>query len=225
MSTTSSENLRRQFTRFTRYLKLFAALRNAGTLAATAKPLTFDAYRDAAQVLQGIGVRDVDAHLIPRRCSTRRVYVASWLGFGEWGRAYLRQICSRLDALGLEVVNPWETITEVAPQTAAEAYQIGDHHFRSVSSCSALLLVMDGTEVDGGAISEGAFAWARGLIVNGLRSDPRRVGECPELQVNLMIETFINRSGGAIVPGVDQLAELNWARQDAERSGAEAEAS
>ena len=143
----------------------------------------------------------------------KRCYVASPLGFTEAGRRYYAEVY--LPALGEVVtpVDPWSLTTEVEVLQARTegreremALEIGRRNADAIESCTLLAAYLEGQEPDAGTVAELGFAAGIGIACFGLRSDIRQSGEAGVL-VNLQVESFIVRSGGAMCESLEELAE------------------
>jgi nucleoside 2-deoxyribosyltransferase len=161
------------------------------------------------------------------QASTRQsLYLASPLGFAESTRAYLDLIVTRLEALGLEVRNPWtspEATAAAAEIREAEGLddreqrrarlqaanrRIGAANEQSIRDSDLVVAVLDGIDVDSGTAAEIGFAAALGLRIYGLRTDWRRGPENEGADVNLQVQWWIEHSGGAIAHSLDELEVL-----------------
>ena len=141
--------------------------------------------------------------------SRRRCYVASPLGFTEAGRRYYAETLIPALARVVDPVDPW-ALTEAHEVEAGGNrrdfwLEVGRRNAEAIDSCELLAAVLDGQEVDSGTAAEVGYAVARGLTCFGLRTDLREAGE-PGMAVNLQVEYFVERSGGRIVGGLDELA-------------------
>lgn len=127
----------------------------------------------------------------------RRVYLASPLGFSESTRAFREELHQLLEALELDVVDPWDA-APFPPATTKTALLIGRFNFQEIKSADLVLAILDGADVDSGTACEIGYAAALGIPVFGLRLDIRASGECPELPVNLQVATACLDSGGLL---------------------------
>lgn len=150
---------------------------------------------------------------------TKKVYVASPLGFSEAGRAFLYdKIIPAVQASGCEVLDTWKTNDPVAQPITKLPYgpekrerfkqankQMGANNKRLIKEADALVAVLDGVDVDSGTASEIGYAAALGKPVLGYRGDFRLAADNEGSIVNLQVEYFIRDSGGTIITQVDQL--------------------
>jgi nucleoside 2-deoxyribosyltransferase len=137
-----------------------------------------------------------------------RCYVASPLGFTAAGRHWYADVLLPALAPLVEVVDPWSLATpeEVAAGGESRAFwlSLGARNDEAIRSCSLLVALLDGQELDSGTAAEVGFGAALGLRCFGLRTDVRQHGE-PGVHVNLQVEHFIVASGGVVVTTVDEL--------------------
>ena len=141
-----------------------------------------------------------------------RVYVASALGFAVPTRGFSAEVLlPRLRTGGIEPLDPWAggeaivTALAVVDQSARiEALRqaneaVAARNVELIESADALLAVLDGPDVDSGTASEIGYAAALGIPVVGWRSDLRSAGDNEGSVVNLQVEHFVRRAGGAVV--------------------------
>lgn len=158
-----------------------------------------------------------------------RIYVASPCGFSEVLREWHDGVLlPRIERMGHEALDPWtlvpfERIAAVAGMPAGEERveawralnaEIADRNIEAVEACDMILAVLDGPDVDSGTASEIGYGFALGKIISGYRGDVRPGGGNEGCVVNLMIERFIERSGGSLVRTV---ADIDLAIYEAER--------
>ena len=137
------------------------------------------------------------------------VYVASPLGFDAAGRLYYaQQVLPALAGAGLEALDPWAqglaAASEDVEDLRALNERIGAGNVALLERAAGVLAVLDGVDVDSGTASEIGWAAARGLPVVGLRTDLRVAGDNAAAVVNLQVQHFIERTGGAIVHDLDE---------------------
>jgi nucleoside 2-deoxyribosyltransferase len=142
-----------------------------------------------------------------------RVYVASPLGFDAAGRLfYAERLLPALAAAGLEVLDPWAQGLAAASDDLADLRalneRIGAGNVELIERAAGVLAVLDGVDVDSGTASEIGFACARGLPVVGLRTDLRVAGDNAAAVVNLQVQHFVERTGGAVVHDLDEAVAL-----------------
>ncbi|MDQ3540451.1 MAG: nucleoside 2-deoxyribosyltransferase, partial [Chloroflexota bacterium] len=100
-----------------------------------------------------------------------------------------------------------DSVSERNQKLAEINQQIGHLNREAIDTCDALFAVLDGVDVDSGTASEIGYAFARGKICYGLRTDFRLAGDNHGAIVNLQVEYFIRESGGDIVTSADRLIE------------------
>ena len=151
------------------------------------------------------------------------VYLAGPLGFTEAGRLYHETVLrpAVVDA-GFEPLDPWETSAahlEVLALPAGDPRrarrlpdvnrEIGRRNAEMIRACTAVLAVLDGTDVDSGTAAEIGFAAALARPVIGLRMDLRVAGDNEATTVNLQVEWFVEQSGGRLARNLpDAIAGL-----------------
>jgi nucleoside 2-deoxyribosyltransferase len=137
-----------------------------------------------------------------------RCYVASPLGFTAAGRHWYADVLLPALAPVVEVVDPWALATPEEVEAGADSREfwlsLGARNEEAIRSCSLLVALLDGQELDSGTAAEVGFAAALGLRCYGLRTDVRQHGEAG-VHVNLQVEHFVVASGGIVVTTVDEL--------------------
>ncbi|NYT02513.1 MAG: nucleoside 2-deoxyribosyltransferase [Methanosarcinales archaeon] len=126
-----------------------------------------------------------------------RVYLAGPL-FSQaeirWGLEVKKAIQEALP--GAEVVWPHET---------ASLDRIFASNLEALQSCSLMVAILDGTQVDDGTAFEVGYHYAcRGPWVVGIRTDFRKAGETEKARVNAMIEGACRGIAGSL----DELKSL-----------------
>jgi nucleoside 2-deoxyribosyltransferase len=152
--------------------------------------------------------------------TTRRIYVASPLGFSEVGRLFMHdRLLPLVNSLGFAVEDPWEltsweevgAVQEIRDGAERiEAWRclntiIGERNAKAIARSDAMIAVLDGVDVDSGTASEIGYAYAKGLRIIGYRGDFRLSADNEGAVVNLQVEHFIRASGGTIVTTVTAL--------------------
>lgn len=140
-----------------------------------------------------------------------RCYIASPLGFTEAGRDWYARVYLPALADVVEPVDPWALTTalEVARATRAgretELWsQVGARNTAALRTCTLLVALLEGQELDSGTVAELGYGAALGLRCFGLRTDLRQIGEAGS-PVNLQVQAFVLESGGAIASSLDEL--------------------
>ncbi len=122
----------------------------------------------------------------------RHVYVASGLGFSATTtRFYYETLLPKLEANGLSFFDPW---SHGGGGAANEEL---------LTMAAGVFAVLDGADVDSGTAAEIGWAAARGMPIVGWRSDLRRAGERDDVVVNMQVQHFVERHGGAIFSELD----------------------
>ena len=148
------------------------------------------------------------------------VYLASPLGFSPELKTYKDKIKRRLNELGHTVFDPWDqpfrpTIKEASiiqdwparvEAFKAIATQIGKANEAMIRSCDVVLGVLDGAELDSGAVSEIGFGAGLGKKCHGLRTDFRNSGDFEGIPINLQVLFFIESSGGKLFRRIDEIS-------------------
>jgi nucleoside 2-deoxyribosyltransferase len=146
----------------------------------------------------------------------KSVYVASPLGFSAVGRLYYAQVLlPAVRAAGLRALDPWAPrharaaglpaaleLPVGAERTAALAaanLALAGRNFAMIGEADGLIAVVDGNDVDSGTAAEIGAAGALGKPVVAVRTDFRSMGDNEGSVINLQVEYFVLRSGGAVV--------------------------
>jgi nucleoside 2-deoxyribosyltransferase len=143
-----------------------------------------------------------------------RCYVASPLGFTEAGRDWYARVYLPALAEVVEPVDPWG-LTDAAEVAAAAGEgreaelcrEIGRRNTAALRTCTILVALLEGQELDAGTVAELGYGAALGLCCLGLRTDLRQTGESG-VRVNLQVETFVLDSGGQIAGSLEELLDL-----------------
>ena len=109
------------------------------------------------------------------------------------GRLLLPQLVDALEALGLEVWEPFERNNQVDLSEAGWAYRIGQADFRDVRDADAIFAVVNGVPPDEGVMVELGMAIALGKPTFLFRDDFRRATDSEEYPLNLMLFTGMPR--------------------------------
>ena len=143
-----------------------------------------------------------------------RCYLASPLGFTEAGRHWYGRVYLPALASVVAPVDPWALTSpgEVARATASGRQaelcrEIGARNTEALRSCTLLVALLEGQELDAGTAAELGYAAALGLRCFGLRTDLRQTGEAGAA-CNLQVQAFVEGSGGEIVGSLERLTSL-----------------
>lgn len=153
--------------------------------------------------------------------SDKYIYLASPLGFAASTTPFMRELLADLRKV-INVINPWDD-QRFAEEFAALANEdsvlirdrrlgeinteLGRANAENIDRCDGVFAILDGVDVDSGTAAEIGYAFARGKYVMGLRTDFRLAGDNPGSIVNLQVQYFIERSGGAIVTTEEAFVE------------------
>jgi nucleoside 2-deoxyribosyltransferase len=129
-----------------------------------------------------------------------RLYLAGPL-FTEAERTFNRTLAERLEADGHIVSLPQRDTPE--PEGPERGHRIFLVNLAGLTSAEVVVAVCDGPQVDDGTAWEIGYAYARGIPVYGLRTDPR-ITQRREEPINLMILEGLR----ALVPSVDALRSV-----------------
>ena len=126
----------------------------------------------------------------------KTIYLANPYGFSEQQRALLLpQIVHALEALGLEVWEPFQRNNQVDLSEPGWAYRIGQADYKDVREADGILAVVNGAPPDEGVMVELGMAIALGKPTFLFRDDFRRVTDSEEYPLNLMLFTGMPRYG------------------------------
>ena len=126
----------------------------------------------------------------------KTVYLANPYGFSAQQRALLLpQIVEALEALELEVWEPFERNNQVDLSEPGWAYGIGQADLRDVRDADAVFAVVNGVPPDEGVMVELGIAVALGKPTFLFRDDFRRATDSEEYPLNLMLFTGMPRQG------------------------------
>ena len=126
----------------------------------------------------------------------KTVYLANPYGFSAQQRALLLpQIVKALEALGLEVWEPFERNNQVDLSEPGWAYRIGQADKRDTRDADSIFAVVNGVPPDEGVMVELGIAVALGKPTFLFRDDFRRATDSDEYPLNLMLFTGMPRQG------------------------------
>lgn len=132
-----------------------------------------------------------------------RVYLAGPL-FTLAERRFMGHVRDLVNALpGVDALWPGDLFDaeELAVMGAAAKAHIHRGCVAALESCSLVVAVIDGPQVDDGTAWEAGYAYAKGIAVWGMRTDFRMAGDTVHSVVNCMIECSCDR----IIRDVDRL--------------------
>ena len=150
----------------------------------------------------------------------KTIYLANPYGFSAQQKTeLLPPLVSALEALGLEVWEPFERNNQVDFAEAGWAYRIGQADFRDVAEADAIFAVVNGVPPDEGVMVELGMAIALGKPTFLFRDDFRRVVESEQYPLNLMLFTGLPEHGweDSYYTSIDEIhspekALARWAR-------------
>ena len=131
----------------------------------------------------------------------------------------LPELVGALEALGLEVWEPFERNNQVDRAERDWAWRIGQADFRDVRESDAIFAVVNGVPPDEGVMVELGMAIALGKPTFLFRDDFRRATDSENYPLNLMLFTGLPREGWRdfYYESLDELADAGkaltrWAR-------------
>ncbi len=120
--------------------------------------------------------------------SARTIYLASPYGFSEqWKRLLLPEFIMALEALGLEVWEPFARNGQVNLAEPGWAYRVAQRDLQDVRDADALFAIVNGTPPDEGVMVELGAAIALGKPTFLFRDDFRRCTDSEQYPLNLMV--------------------------------------
>ena len=119
---------------------------------------------------------------------SKTIYLANPYGFSaQWRDRLLPEIVGALEALGLEVWEPFARNNQVDFSRPGWAYQVGQADFADVRDSDAIFAVVNGVPPDEGVMVELGMAIALGKPTFLFRDDFRRATDSEEYPLNLML--------------------------------------
>lgn len=120
--------------------------------------------------------------------TSRIIYLASPYGFSsQWRRLLLPEFIEALEALGLEVWEPFARNGQINLAEQGWAYRVGQRDLQDVRDANALFAVVNGTPPDEGVMVELGAAIALGKPTFLFRDDFRRCTDSEQYPLNLML--------------------------------------
>ena len=120
--------------------------------------------------------------------SARTIYLASPYGFSEqWKRLLLPEFIGALEALGLEVWEPFARNGQVNLAEPGWAYRVAQRDLQDVRDADALFAIVNGTPPDEGVMVELGAAIALGKPIFLFRDDFRKCTDSDQYPLNLML--------------------------------------
>ena len=119
---------------------------------------------------------------------SRTIYLASPYGFSaQWKRLLLPEFIESLEALGLEVWEPFARNGQVNLAEPGWAYRVAQRDLQDVRDDDALFAIVNGTPPDEGVMVELGAAIALGKPTFLFRDDFRRCTDSEQYPLNLML--------------------------------------
>ena len=126
----------------------------------------------------------------------KTIYLANPYGFSAQQKAVLLpRLVEALEALGLEVWEPFARNNQEDFLSEGWAYRIGRKDLRDVVESDAIFAVVNGVPPDEGVMVELGAAIALGKPTFLFRDDFRRVTDSEEYPLNLMLFTGLPEKG------------------------------
>lgn len=119
----------------------------------------------------------------------KKVYLANPYGFSKQTNTLLTPLIKELEALGLEVWEPFARNNQVDFAKSGWAYEVGQKDFSDVRECDAIFAVVNCIPPDEGVMVELGMAIALGKPTFLFRDDFRRCTDSEEYPLNLMLFT------------------------------------
>ena len=120
--------------------------------------------------------------------SPRTIYLASPYGFSaQWKRLLLPEFVEVLEALGLEVWEPFARNGQVNLAEPGWAYRVAQRDLQDVRDADALFAIVNGTPPDEGVMVELGAAIALAKPTFLFRDDFRRCTDSEQYPLNLML--------------------------------------
>ena len=120
----------------------------------------------------------------------KTIYLANPYGFSDQQREILLPtFVQALESLGLEVWEPFQRNNQESPLQPGWAYRIGQADIQDVADSDAIFAILNGIPPDEGVMIELGAAIALNKPTFLFRDDHRKVTECEEYPLNLMIFT------------------------------------
>jgi nucleoside 2-deoxyribosyltransferase len=118
----------------------------------------------------------------------KTLYLANPYGFSKQQRSLLLPpIMQSLQALGIEVWEPFERNNQIDFSQAGWAYRVAQADFQDVKACDGIFAIVNGTPPDEGVMVELGMAIALNKAVFLFRDDFRRCTDSEQYPLNLMI--------------------------------------
>ena len=154
------------------------------------------------------------------------LYLASPYGFSpHWRERLLPDFLQALEALGLEVWEPFARNGQVDMAQPGWAWRVAQADLQDVREADALLAIVNGTPPDEGVMLELGAAIALGKPVFLYRDDFRRCSDSEDYPLNLMVFSGLPEQGWRnwLYGSIDELSDpskalVRWVQDRASRS-------
>ncbi|MCP9882099.1 nucleoside 2-deoxyribosyltransferase [Cyanobium sp. Alchichica 3B3-8F6] len=155
------------------------------------------------------------------------LYLASPYGFSpHWRERLLPDFITALEALGLEVWEPFSRNGQVDLAQEGWAWRVAQADLQDVRDADALLAIVNGTPPDEGVMLELGAAIALGKPVFLYRDDFRRCSDSEDYPLNLMVFSGLPQHGwqDSLYGSIDELSDprkalVRWLQQTAPGGG------
>ena len=118
----------------------------------------------------------------------RTIYLASPYGFSpQWKRLLLPEFIGALEALGLEVWEPFARNGQVNLAESGWAYRVAQRDLQDVRDADSMFAIVNGTPPDEGVMVELGAAMALGKPTFLFRDDFRVCSDSEDYPLNLML--------------------------------------
>jgi nucleoside 2-deoxyribosyltransferase len=149
------------------------------------------------------------------------LYLASPYGFSpHWRERLLPDFITALEALGLEVWEPFSRNGQVDLAQQGWAWRVAQADLQDVRDADALLAIVNGTPPDEGVMLELGAAIALGKPVFLYRDDFRRCSDSEDYPLNLMVFSGLPQHGWQdyLYGAIDELSNprkalVRWLQQ------------
>lgn len=156
------------------------------------------------------------------------LYLASPYGFSaHWRSRLLTDFVEALEALGLEVWEPFTRNGQVDLAQEGWAWQVAQADLQDVRDADAFLAIVNGTPPDEGVMLELGAAIALGKPTFLYRDDFRRCSDSEDYPLNLMVFSGLPRIGwqAYLYGSIAELADpakglMRWLQATAKPGGA-----
>ncbi|MCP9941439.1 nucleoside 2-deoxyribosyltransferase [Cyanobium sp. ATX 6E8] len=155
------------------------------------------------------------------------LYLASPYGFSpHWRERLLPDFITALEALGLEVWEPFSRNGQVDLAQEGWAWRVAQADLQDVRDADALLAIVNGTPPDEGVMLELGAAIALVKPVFLYRDDFRRCSDSEDYPLNLMVFSGLPQHGwqDSLYGSIDELSDprkalVRWLQQTAPGGG------